>query len=86
MLRPLMVMMCLAAPAIALADDAPRQTGSEESATETLLRIQASNQQASPTVQVQTAREREQSMQRWLDSYKYAIPDFYRWEKVSSSN
>jgi len=25
-------------------------------------------------------------MQRWLDSYKYVIPDFFRWEKTSSSD
>jgi len=25
-------------------------------------------------------------MQRWLDTYKYVIPDFFRWEKTSNSD
>lgn len=86
MLRPLLLLMCLAGAATALGDEKPRQAVSDESVTETLLRIQASNQQASPTLQVQTAKERDRSMQRWLETYKYAIPDFYRWEQVRSSN
>lgn len=86
MLRPILLFLCLAGPSLAMADEPPPQAAGAETATEALLRIQASNQQASPTLQVQTARERDQSMQRWLDTYKYAIPDFYRWEKVRSSN
>ncbi len=54
-------------------------------ATEKWLALQADGKVASSVSQAQTPKEREQSMQRWLDSYKYAIPDFYRWEKVNSS-
>ncbi|MGH8379722.1 DUF3613 domain-containing protein [Pseudomonas sp.] len=54
--------------------------------TEAWLQLQARNMQASKIPQSATPKEREQSMQRWLDSYKYVIPDFYRWEKVGSSD
>ncbi|WP_369988249.1 DUF3613 domain-containing protein [Pseudomonas xanthosomatis] len=85
MIKPLIVWACLLMPVAALAQESPRQA-QDETATETWLKVQASNRQASPTPQVQTDKERDQAMQRWLDSYKYAIPDFYRWSKVDSSN
>ncbi|QXH46331.1 DUF3613 domain-containing protein [Pseudomonas xanthosomatis] len=85
MIKPLTVWACLLMPVAALAQEPPRQA-QDETATETWLKVQASNRQASPTPQVQTDKERDQAMQRWLDSYKYAIPDFYRWSKVDSSN
>ncbi|WP_449430011.1 DUF3613 domain-containing protein [Pseudomonas putida] len=85
MIKPIVLLACMATPLAALAEDPPREPR-PETATEALLRVQANNRQASPTLQVQTARERDMSMQRWLESYKYQIPDFYRWEKVSSSN
>ncbi|MFC3945016.1 DUF3613 domain-containing protein [Pseudomonas gingeri NCPPB 3146 = LMG 5327] len=46
--------------------------------TENWLQLQLQGQQRSPTPQVATPSEREQSMQRWLDSYKHPIPDFYK--------
>ncbi|TFF38982.1 DUF3613 domain-containing protein [Pseudomonas sp. RIT623] len=76
---------CLLMPLLAAAED-PARPPRAPTATETLLQLQASNRQASPVRQVQTDKERDQSMQRWLDSYKYAIPDFYRWTKINSSN
>lgn len=85
MFKPWIVLACLAAPLSALAEDPPRQPRSQ-TATEALLQVQASNRQASSVRQVQTDKERDQAMQRWLDSYKYPIPDFYRWTKISSSN
>lgn len=85
MFKPWIVLACLATPLLAQAEDPARQARAE-TATEALLRVQASNRQASPVRQQQTDKEREQSMQRWLDSYKYEIPDFYRWTKISSSN
>lgn len=80
----LLIVVMLGVPLLAMADSPPRKAP-DETATEALLRVQASGQQASVRTQVQTARERDQSMQRWLDSYKYPIPDFYRWSKVDSS-
>ncbi|MCO7518923.1 MULTISPECIES: DUF3613 domain-containing protein [Pseudomonas] len=82
MFKQAIVLACAITPLLALADpDAQAPT-----ATEALLQVQASNRQASPVRQVQTDKERDQAMQRWLDSYKYAIPDFYRWTKINSSN
>ncbi|TDF79664.1 DUF3613 domain-containing protein [Pseudomonas sp. H9] len=65
-------------------DEQPSAKG--QTATETWLQLQARNEKASKTPQAATPKEREQSMQRWLDSYKYAIPDFYRWESVGSAD
>lgn len=64
----------------------PGPSSRAQQTTETWLQLQASNQQASKIPQTATPKEREQSMQRWLDSYKYVIPDFYRWEKVNTSD
>jgi hypothetical protein len=72
-------------PLAALAIE-PGPSSKAQSATEAWLQMQARNEQASKTAQTATPKEREQSMQRWLDSYKYAIPDFYRWESVGSSD
>ncbi|MDF0733734.1 DUF3613 domain-containing protein [Pseudomonas entomophila] len=80
-----LILLTLLAPLAALAEEPPREPP-PETATEALLRVQSSGQQASTQPQVQTARERDQSMQRWLDTYKYVIPDFYRWTKINSSN
>ncbi|HGM5581344.1 MULTISPECIES: DUF3613 domain-containing protein [unclassified Pseudomonas] len=85
MFRYLMVLAGCAGVSLAMAQEPPRQPEAQ-TATEALLRVQSSGEQASNRLQVQTARERDQSMQRWLDTYKYVIPDFYRWTKVTSSN
>ena len=85
MFKPWIVLACLAAPLLAQAEEPVRQPRPQP-ATEALLQVQASNRQASSVRQEQTDKERDQAMQRWLDSYKYAIPDFYRWTKISSSN
>lgn len=61
MIRSAMLLACCASVSLAWADDTPRQRPSTLTATETLL-------------QVQTARERDLSKQRWLDTYKYVIP------------
>jgi len=46
--------------------------------TEKWLQLQVAGKQQSPTAQVATPSEREQSLQRWLDSYKHPIPDFFK--------
>jgi len=46
--------------------------------TEKWLQLQVAGKQQSPTAQVATPSEREQSLQRWLDSYKYPIPEFFK--------
>ena len=86
MIRYVMLLACCASMALAWAEDSPRQQPQALTATETLLRLQSSGEQASRRLQVQTARERDLSKQRWLETYKYPIPDFYRWSKVTESN
>jgi hypothetical protein len=71
----------LASPAIEAGPSSKAQL-----TTEAWLQLQARNLEASKIPQTATPKEREQSMQRWLDSYKYEIPDFYRWEQVDSSD
>lgn len=83
MLRSLILLACI--PLAAVAEDPPRQPP-VETATEALLRVQSSNQQASTKLQRQTASERDQSMYRWLETYKYPIPDHFRWVKISTEN
>ncbi|MBA6115579.1 DUF3613 domain-containing protein [Pseudomonas putida] len=86
MIKYLIVLACCASAAMAQAEAPIREQQATQTATEALLQVQASGEQASNRLQVQTARERDLSMQRWLESYKYAIPDFFRWTKVSSNN
>ena len=85
MLKYATLLACLALPALAMAEDVTHPVRPERE-TQTWLTLQASNREASKVPQVQTEKERDQAMQRWLDSYKYAIPDFYRWSKINSSN
>ncbi|RMN97921.1 hypothetical protein ALQ50_02606 [Pseudomonas coronafaciens pv. coronafaciens] len=56
-------------------DDARPLT--EQKQTETWLQLQASGKAASPKTQAATATERDLSLQRWLDTYKNKIPEFY---------
>ncbi|MBK4997223.1 DUF3613 domain-containing protein [Pseudomonas sp. S37] len=86
MIRYVMVLACCMGSTALMAEQNPRPAPRDETATERLLRVQASGEQASRRLQVQTARERDQSMQRWLDTYKYEIPDFYRWTKMTERN
>lgn len=81
----LLLLACMALPLTASAQE-EQASAKAQSLTETWLQLQARNQQASKTPQTATPKEREQSMQRWLDSYKYAIPDFYRWESVGAAD
>ena len=46
--------------------------------TEHWLQLQISGNAQSPVRQVATPAEREQSLQRWLDSYKHEIPEYYK--------
>ncbi|OUM35629.1 DUF3613 domain-containing protein [Pseudomonas putida] len=86
MIRYVMLLACCVGSTTLLAEEYPHHPPLDETATERLLRVQSSGEQASTRLQVQTARERDQSMQRWLDTYKYEIPDFYRWTKMTERN
>lgn len=48
-----------------------------ETQTEYWLRLQRDGLQASRHAQVSTPAERELSMQRWLESHKHPIPEFF---------
>ncbi|MBF8731001.1 MAG: DUF3613 domain-containing protein [Pseudomonas putida] len=84
MFKPMMIVLCLSCPLLAQAEDPPRLPPPDSTA-EAWLRVQASNQQASPKTQKQSATERELSLQRWLDSYKYPIPDAFRYQSMSTT-
>lgn len=66
----------VAFPLVAVAID-PGPSSPQQAETEAWLQMQLRGQVASPIVQTATPAERELSLQRWLDSYKDAIPDFY---------
>ncbi|SHL43160.1 DUF3613 domain-containing protein [Phytopseudomonas punonensis] len=51
-----------------------------QSQTAHWLRLQREGQLASPHPQVATPAERELAMQRWLDSHKHPIPQFFEQE------
>ncbi|GAB7532598.1 DUF3613 domain-containing protein [Pseudomonas sp. 3A(2025)] len=63
---------CGAAWAIEPGPSAPTQAQ-----TEAWLQLQVRGDAASKVVQTPTPSEQEQSLQRWLDSYKHPIPEFY---------
>ncbi|MDD2060225.1 DUF3613 domain-containing protein [Pseudomonas sp. GD03860] len=71
----------LAAQAIEEGPSSKAQKG-----TETWLQLQARNQQASKKPQTATPKERERSMQRWLDSYKYEIPEHFEYDSVGAGD
>ncbi|KPY81714.1 DUF3613 domain-containing protein [Pseudomonas syringae group genomosp. 7] len=52
--------------------------------TETWLQLQASGKAASPTPQSNTPLERDLSLQRWLETYQYKIPEHYEQEAGGS--
>lgn len=74
-IRVLAVMMALgAAPAWAI-EPAPATSASQ--GAEQWLQLQRSGQLASRNPQATTAVEHEAAMQRWLESYKLKIPQWY---------
>ncbi|NWB99916.1 DUF3613 domain-containing protein [Pseudomonas gingeri] len=71
-----------AVPALLLALNAqamePEAYSGYQRQTESWLQLQVSGKQQTPMPQTATPSEREQSLQRWLDSYKHSIPDFFK--------
>jgi hypothetical protein len=57
----------------------PRQTQ-----TEAWLQLQSSNKAASTIAQPSTPIERDLSLQRWLNTYQHAIPEYYEQKKGGS--
>ncbi|MFH6568198.1 MULTISPECIES: DUF3613 domain-containing protein [Pseudomonas] len=56
----------------------PGPAAKNQQQTENWLQLQISGQAQSPIRQVATPAERELSLQRWLDSYKHPIPEYYK--------
>lgn len=55
----------------------PGPSSPSQKQTEAWLQLQVRGDAASKVVQTATPSEREQSLQRWLESYKHPIPEFY---------
>ncbi len=70
-------------PLTALAIE-PGPSSPQQQQTEGWLQLQVSGQLASSTPQKATPAERENAMQRLIDSYKHAIPEYF--EQKQSGN
>ncbi|TBU75409.1 hypothetical protein DNK10_12240 [Pseudomonas daroniae] len=74
-----LLLACL--PLVTLAASEDRRHGligsNAETQTEYWLRVQRDGLQASRHAQVSTPAERELAMQRWLESHKHPIPEFF---------
>lgn len=55
----------------------PGPSSPQQQNTETWLTLQSSGQAASPTQQKASAAERDLATQRWLDSFKHPIPEYF---------
>ncbi|MGE7959629.1 DUF3613 domain-containing protein [Pseudomonas sp. NPDC089530] len=56
----------------------PGPASLSQQSTETWLLLQSRNQVKSPIQQNASPSERELSLQRWLDSFKHPIPEYYK--------
>ena len=56
----------------------PGPTPKTQQETENWLQLQVSGTAQSPIRQTAAPAERELSLQRWLDSYKHEIPEYYK--------
>ncbi|WDU61686.1 DUF3613 domain-containing protein [Pseudomonas poae] len=63
----------------------PGPSSPQQAETENWMSLQVNGSAASPTPQKTTPAEREQAMQRWLDSNKHPIPEFYESNAGGSS-
>ncbi|CRM50507.1 MULTISPECIES: DUF3613 domain-containing protein [Pseudomonas] len=55
----------------------PGPSSPQQAATENWLALQVSGQAASTTPQAASATERDLAAQRWLESFKHEIPEFF---------
>ncbi|WP_455825850.1 DUF3613 domain-containing protein [Pseudomonas graminis] len=63
----------------------PGPSSPQQAETENWMALQINGLAASPTPQRTTPAEREQAMQRWLDSNKHPIPEFFESESGGAS-
>ncbi|KAE9653416.1 DUF3613 domain-containing protein [Pseudomonas fluorescens] len=78
------LLMCLSLLPLAAAAIEPGPSSPQQAETENWLALQVNGLAASPTPQTTTPAEREQALQRWLDSNKHPIPEYF--ESKSSSS
>ncbi|WOE81743.1 DUF3613 domain-containing protein [Pseudomonas protegens] len=64
----------------------PGPSSVQQRMTETWLLLQIHDQLASPIQQTATHIERELTLQRWMDSYKHPIPEYYKDYSSSSGS
>lgn len=75
--RLLSALLLLALPLAAAAiDEGP--SSAQQAQTEVWLQLQNRAQVASPIPQPATQAEREQAMQRWLNSFQHEIPEYFQ--------
>ena len=63
----------------------PGPTPKNQQETENWLQLQVSGSVQSPIRQTATPAERELSLQRWLDTYKHEIPEYYKQDEGGSA-
>ena len=66
----------LALPLSAMAIE-PGPSSPQQTATENWLALQISGRAASTTPQTASATERDLAAQRWVESFKHEIPEFF---------
>lgn len=62
----------------------PGPSSATQKSTEDWLQLQVNGRAASTNPQPAKPAERDAAMQRWLDSFKYPIPEFYEQKKGGS--
>lgn len=63
----------------------PGPSSPRQAETENWMALQLSGREASPIVQKITPAEREQAMQRWLDTSKHPIPEYFEQKQGGTS-
>ena len=70
-------LVCLALLPLTASAIEPGPSSPQQAETENWLTLQIDGRAASATPQRTTPAEREQALQRWLDSNKYPIPQYF---------
>ena len=78
-------LICLALMPLGAVAIEPGPSSPYQAETENWLALQVNGLAASPTPQKTTPAEREQALQRWLDSNKHPIPEFFESESGGKS-
>jgi len=64
----------------------PGPSSAAQKNTEDWLQLQVTGRAASTNPQPAVSAERDAAMQRWLDSYKHPIPEYYEQKKGGSTS